>query len=101
CDPQLLTQGWSSGSEKLDEMIKSTQLKAFKYDNDHYLQWISYNDLKDIEEIGEGGFATIYKATWINGQKYINDFDNHKKIIGDRIVALKRLHNSQNISDEF
>ena len=98
CDPKLLTEGWTSGNETLDELIKSTQLKANGYLNDGYLQWIPYNDLTNIEKIGEGGFATIYKATWLNGKKYVGYRKRYSK---DRTVALKKLHNSQNISDEF
>src|SRR5437764_10393847 len=33
CDPQLLTVGWTSGNETIDELIKSTQLKATSYNN--------------------------------------------------------------------
>ena len=66
CDPKLLTEGWTSGNETLDELIKSTQFKATEYNNKHYLQWISYNDLTNIEKMGEGSFATISKATWLN-----------------------------------
>jgi hypothetical protein len=69
CDPKLLTEGWTSGNETLDELIKSTQLETTWYDNDKYLQWIPYNDLTNIEKIGKGGFATVYKATWLNGCK--------------------------------
>ena len=98
CDPKLLTEGWTSGNETLDELIKSTQLKATEYNNYVYLQWIPYNDLTNIEKIGEGGFATIYKATWLNGEK---DTIGGKRTNKDRTVALKKLHNSQNISDEF
>src|SRR5947208_3142764 len=83
CDLQTLTQGWTSGNEILDKIIKSTQLEAKGYDNHYYLQWVPYDDLKDIEKIGEGGFATIYNATWINGRRYAN---NHGKSIKDRIV---------------
>ena len=99
CDPKLLTEGWTSGNETLDELIKSTQLKAIQYGNYYYLQWIPYNDLTNIEKIGEGGFATISKATWLNGDKYIKSGD--ERTSEDRTVALKKLHNSQNISDEF
>ena len=99
CDPKLLTEGWTSGNETLDELIKSTQLKATKYHYSNHLQWIPYNDLTNIEKIGEGGFATIYKATWLNGYKSIN-YDN-KRISKDMPVALKKLNNSQNVSDEF
>src|SRR4051794_17245377 len=97
CDPNLLTEGWTSGNETLDELIKSTQLKATSYDNDKYLQWIPYDDLTQIENIGEGGFATIYKATWLNGEKRINYNHRNRKAnrtSEDRTVALKKLHNS-------
>ena len=99
CDPQLLTVRWASGDETIDVLIKSTQLKAIKYDNYSYLQWIPYDELKDVKKIDEGGFATIYHATWINGWKYINY--NNEKCIEDRDITLKKLHNSQNVSDGF
>ena len=104
CDPKLLIEGWTSGNETLDELIKSTQLKATNYQNDFYLEWIPYNDLTSIEKIGEGGFATIYKATWLNGYKGV-DYQIIERTSKDLTVALKKLHNnnnnSQNISDEF
>ena len=99
CDPKLLTEGWTSGNETLDELIKSTQLKATGYNNDDYLQWIPYNDLTNIEKIGIDGFATIYKATWLNGCKSVNY--KNKRTSEDMPVTLKKLHNSQNISDKF
>ena len=99
CDPKLLTEGWASGNETLDELIKSTQLKATRYNNWNHLQWIPYNDLTNIEKIGEGGFATISKATWLNGDKYING--EYIRTIEDMPVALKKLRGSQNISDKF
>ena len=99
CDPKLLTEGWTSGNETLDELIKSTQLKATIYDNRYYLQWIPYNDLTNIEKMGKCGFATISKATWLNGYKSIN-YEN-ERTSKDMTVALKKLHNSQNISNEF
>src|SRR5437764_8723803 len=100
CDPQLLTEGWTSSNRTVDDLIKITQLKATEYYNSYYLQWIPYDKLKNIEKIDEGGFATVYHATWINGWKYI-DKQSKERIIKDRDVALKKLHNSQNVSDEF
>ena len=104
CNPKLLTEEWTSGNETLNKLIKSTQLKlkATKYDNNWYLQWIPYNDLINVEKVGEGGFATISKATWLNGEKNIGyENEKFKRISKDMTVALKKLHNSQNISDEF
>src|SRR6185369_17038897 len=95
CNPRLLTEGWTSGNETLDELIKSTQLKATEYSNDKHLQWIPYNYLMNIKKIG---FSTIHKSTWLNGYKHIYD---GKRTYKDRTVELKKLHNSQNISDEF
>src|SRR6185369_16478655 len=86
CDPDLLTKGWTSGNKTLDELIKSTQLKATEYDNYCYLQWIPYNDLTNIEKIGEGGFSTVYKATWIGSWKHIGE--DNERISEDEIVAL-------------
>ena len=100
CNPKLLTEGWTSGNETFDELIKSTQLKAIKYDNWYHLQWIPYNDLTNIEKMGESGFAIISRATWLNGYKSINYYNN-ERTNKDMPVALKKLHNSQNISDEF
>ena len=91
CDPKLLTEGWTSGNETLDELIKSTQLKATRYHYNNHLQWIPYNDLTNIEMIGEGGFATISKATWLNGYKSINY--NNERTSKDMPVALKKLKN--------
>ena len=99
CNPKLLTEGWTSGNETLDELIKSTQLKAIRYHYNNHLQWIPYNDLTNIEKIGEGEFATISKATWLNGYKSVN-YKNERTSC-DRAVALKKPHNSQNISDKY
>jgi len=96
----LLTEGWTSGNETIDKLIKNTQLKATEYDNSYYLQWIPYDELKDIEKMDESDFSTIYHATWINGKKYIDQLSK-ERIIKERYAALKKLHNSQNISDEF
>ena len=96
----MLTQSWtSSGDEKLDEIIRNTQLEAKGFDSRYYIEWIPYYDLKNIEKIGKGGFATVYLGRWSNGPRFVSlDKRYHYK---DGIVALKKLENSQNVSDEF
>ena len=69
CDPQLLTEGWTSGNGTIDKLIKSTQLEVTKYDNSYYLQWIPYNKLENIEKMDESHFATICKETSV---PYVN-----------------------------
>ena len=96
----MLAQSWiSSGNDKLDEIIRNTQLEAKGFDSYHYLEWIPYDQLKVIEGIGEGGFATVYKCYWLNGPRYIRYNKRYYCYYGN--VALKKIKNSQNISDEF
>ncbi|EXX54257.1 kinase-like domain-containing protein [Rhizophagus irregularis DAOM 181602=DAOM 197198] len=40
------------------------------------LRWIPYNKFKNVEYLNEGGFGTIYKATWL-----MNDGDNKDVIL--------------------
>ncbi|CAB5352734.1 unnamed protein product [Rhizophagus irregularis] len=57
-------------------------------------EWIPYNQFKDVEEIGKGGFSTIYSAIWKNGLLYYSKESWERK--SNTRVALKCLHNSQN-----
>ena len=68
----------SSGNEKLDEIIRNTQLEAKGFDSYHYLEWIPYDQLTLVEEIGEGGFATVYRYKWSSGPRYV-DVDKNKR----------------------
>jgi len=95
----LLAQSWtSSGDKKLDEIIRKTQLEAKGFDSHYYIEWIPYDDLKVIKKIGEGGFATVYLAEWLNGPRFISN--NNRYYFNNGEVALKKLKNSQKILDE-
>ena len=76
------------------------QLKRSSYD-DIIFEWILYNQLKNIEEISKGDFATIYSAIWKDGSLKYNDYENKYKRISNKEVALKCLHDSQNITNVF
>ncbi|CAG8606765.1 44137_t:CDS:2, partial [Gigaspora margarita] len=65
----------SSGNQIIDEFLKSK--------GDQFL-WIPYNCFQDINYLSEGGFGTVYKATW-------NQIE----------VVLKSLHNSDNMNIYF
>src|SRR4051794_23787190 len=92
---------WTSGNEKIDELIQEMQLKI-NNPRDIIFEWIPYNQFSDIKEIGKGGFATVYSAFWKDGQlHYDEDTEKYAKSSPNYEVALKRLHNSQNISNEF
>ncbi|EXX58438.1 hypothetical protein RirG_197970 [Rhizophagus irregularis DAOM 197198w] len=89
---------WTSGNEIIDEVIQDMQLRIKKYNNT-IVEWIPYNQFNNIKEIVQGDFATLYSANWMNGPL---DYDYYKwKRIPNIKVALKYLHNSQDITEEF
>ena len=91
---------WISWNEKIDNLIQEMQLKINVY-RDILFEWIPYNQFSDIEEIGKGGFATVYSAIWKDGPLCHKKNKDKLARAPDKKVALKCLSNSQNISDEF
>ena len=94
CDPgKFLKEGKTSGNPEMDNLIYQSQLRTDHYYNN--LEWIPYDRLQNIKPIGEGGFASIFSATWLDGEP------TPDKIIKKRTVpirvALKKLKNSKNI----
>ncbi|EXX64474.1 Mkk1p [Rhizophagus irregularis DAOM 197198w] len=90
---------WTSGNEKINNFIQKMQLKINNY-NDIIVEWIPYYQLISIKEIGKGGFATVYLAVWKDGPLNYNKRE-YKRVTSNKEVALKCLHNSQNITNEF
>ena len=45
--------------------MKEFQLRAWSYED--AIELIPFNRLSDVEKIGEGGFGSVYKATWLDG----------------------------------
>ena len=66
------------------------------------MEFVPYEQFKNVEFIAEGGFSKIYKATWIDGP--ITDWnDDEQKFDRYRFgmtVALKELNNSENIDSK-
>src|SRR3954452_842575 len=91
---------WTSGNEKIDNFIQEMQLKIKKV-SDIVFEWIPYNQFSDIKEIGRGGFATVYSAIWKDGRLKYDGYSKEYTRRSNKKVALKCLHNSQNITNEF
>uniref|UniRef100_U9TAY4 Protein kinase domain-containing protein n=1 Tax=Rhizophagus irregularis (strain DAOM 181602 / DAOM 197198 / MUCL 43194) TaxID=747089 RepID=U9TAY4_RHIID len=89
---------WTSGNEIIDEVIQCMQLRIEKYNNT-VVEWIPYNQFNNIKEIVQGDFFTLYLANWMNGPLQ-HDYYKWKRIPNIK-VALKYLHNSQDITEEF
>ena len=106
CKPCLINDlktNSTSENEKIDNFIQEMQLKI----NNAYdivFEWIPYNQFSEIKEIGRGGFATVYSAIWKDSPlSYDKDNEVYARntFKSNYEVALKCLHNSQNITNEF
>src|SRR4051812_31019571 len=91
---------WTSGNEKIDELIQEMQLKIDSR-LDIVFEWIPYNQFSDIKEIGRGGSATVYSAIWKDGPLDYNENSKEYTRRSNKKVALKCLHNLQNTTNEF
>ena len=57
---------WTSGNAKIDSFIQEMQLKINEC-YDIIVEWIPYNKFNYIKKVGEGGFAIVYSAIWMDG----------------------------------
>ena len=64
------------------------------------MEFVPYDQFKNIEFIAEGGFSKIYKAIWIDGP--VIDYDTIYTTCRDPncTVVLKKLNNSKNITSK-
>jgi hypothetical protein len=96
CDPQKTTQGWTSGNKDIDECIKEFQLKATSYHS--VIEWISFNSLANIQNIGDKVLATWFDGIRYLNSKYVNNkYEYTQSRIPSYKVELKILAQSQNL----
>src|SRR6266498_1904693 len=93
-------KSWTSGNLNIDDFIKQTQLNATG--NVDYLEFIDFEQFDLLENTNKGGaFSTIYSAIWLEGPRWIWDEGAEQWTRnGPTKVALKRLNNSHNISEQ-
>ena len=93
CDVKKLReqfQNWTSGSKEIDAIIQKSQKTAYHYD--YYWEWIEPKQFFNIKHLADGGFSSVYTATWIDGPRKIdNRFTNNEKRtrLQNTVVALK------------
>ena len=103
CDSKRFQQNfknWTSGNSDIDKLIQESQLNAER--NVEFLEWIEYDRFENIEYITKGGFGKVYKANWKDG--YISSWNhetNQWKRYKNKLVALKSLNNSKDITWNF
>jgi len=90
---------WTTGNSSLDNYIQETQL--MNPDWRHHMKWIPFAQFSDIKFVKKGGFSTVYSATWINSSNRVWDAKRKTFVEKPLTVALKSLHNSQTLSQDF
>jgi hypothetical protein len=87
----------TSGNKKIDSFIQNMQLIMNK-SSDTIFEWIPYNRLYEIKEIGKNSSDAIHLAIWKDGPLYKkNRWSKYTRDYSKKEVALKCLHYSQNI----
>src|SRR6185369_16569338 len=72
---QSLSDTWTSGDEIIDDFIhKCQKLSSLPT---RILEWIPFDQFIEVKNLTEGGFSTIYTATWTRGS--IDDYYENKK----------------------
>ena len=88
-----------SGNEVVDDFIRNAQINSGLKIN--MMEFVPYNQFKDIKFITEVEFSKIYKATWIDGNiQGWNEREINFERSGLRKVVLKKLYNSENITSK-
>ena len=63
------------------------------------IEWIPFDRLNNIKKIGEGGFGSVFSATWLDGIRKINNYKRARE--QSSVVALKTLSSSKENSTDF
>src|SRR6266511_5498700 len=91
---------WTSGNDIVDNFIQKCQkLSSLPT---QIMEWIPFDQFKDVEYLTSGGFSNIYTATWIRGHLF--DYDENENefgYYGRQSVALKLLNNSNEPGKNF
>jgi hypothetical protein len=54
------------------------------------IKWVPYHHIKNFNKIAEGGFSTVYKATWKHRKNIENNYDIIGYLLNSSTVAVKK-----------
>ncbi|RGB39134.1 kinase-like domain-containing protein [Rhizophagus diaphanus] len=83
---------WTSGNGDIDNLIQNCQMETIA--PTRIIEWIPYNNFRNIKYLTKGVFSEIYKAKWTDGP--YDKWDSKKqqlKRFGMLKVILKKLEN--------
>ncbi|GBC02286.1 hypothetical protein RclHR1_04540010 [Rhizophagus clarus] len=83
---------WKSGNKDIDDLIQKCQMESLS--PRRIVEWIPYDNLRNVKYLTEGGCSEIYTADWICGEYYEwNSKERELVRYGTEIVILKKLKN--------
>jgi hypothetical protein len=91
---------WTSGNKEIDYFIQNTQIHAWEWE--FVLEWYPWENFSEVEEIGKGGYGTVFRAKPKVGR--ISKWDHYnnqwsRSYVG--YVALKTIGHSKSLPDNF
>ncbi|POG61959.1 kinase-like domain-containing protein [Rhizophagus irregularis DAOM 181602=DAOM 197198] len=95
---------WTSGNDDIDNLIQECQINTLEPDS--IVEWIPYNNLKNIKYLTKGGYSEIYTAEWTDGNfiEWDSTQQQLKRIGGPGLVqnvVLKRLENVESANKRW
>jgi len=92
---------WTSGNKEIDYFIQNIQIHAWR----HWLvlEWYPWSTFSEIEEIGKGGYATVFRAEtkvqrirkWDHQSNQWSRLEKHRDYRYKQYVALKTMGDSE------
>src|SRR5215208_7064777 len=94
---------WTSGNNEIDYFIQNTQINAWR--NWLVLEWYPWENFAEIEEIGKGGYGTVFRAKTkvgriFNWDHQTNEWRRYEDDEYDEYVALKTLGYYESLSKD-
>ena len=85
---------WTSGNKEIDYFMQNTQIHA--RNSMQVLEWYPWSSFSEIEEIGKGGYATVFRAkTQVGKISKWNHRKNEWRHGYNYYVALKTMEDSE------
>ena len=75
------------GNEEIAKFLYECRLNSEWYHN-NYIQWIPFDEFKNIEYLAKGGFGEVHEAIWVNSYYGFYGFRERKYRNRDKIVDI-------------
>jgi len=92
---------WTSGNKEIDYFIQNTQIHAWK--KELILEWYPWENFSEVEEIGKGGYGTVFRAKpkVQRIEKWDHQTNQWSRRSYNTYVALKTIGHCELLADNF